>query len=714
VNRTLVTGIAVAVLLLVFPAASRAGSTVPAASASTDAGFGSKVRVRLQLVPQAPASVERVSFGIPLPPGAVTDASVMRVLQAGGAAAVGGVWIQPTLYTYDAAGAVTGIRAVLVSLPRNQITGKFLDVDVYWQSGVGGPQTHAAVPFSAQESWQTAKMNDRSIAFANGVYTLVDGPTKTRQLYKGFEPVVTASFPDGYLAYTGILGPQISRTQLLANPALAGVAFVSNELMTFGDGAVYDEGYGVNANYLRHTVLDADASNPAVYLNDDSEGAKPYNAFEGWLYDRCATFLTAYAHADTVELGRRAMRTCSFYAGRINADGYFIGKPPIDPYTGNPVAPGSPGSYYDDKYSHVRGLYAYYALTGDPQARTAIRNIAKLWRDEQDFVAPYRDGHLRGVDKQWTERLLGTSLEGLIYGYLATGDKSYLAAFKQMFATGYRHISTANQATLDKIDLSHFPPQNCFIHNSAQHGDGAYSTTEPWCSGWMTELVIDPLLRYQELTGDPHVDEIFIRLARQLRDVGTEYFSGDVLGDSFLKPSRCFDRTNKEDPRILTPIYGSGLKIGGQRVNNGEFDDFEHCPDATALLAVALRALKNTGGADNPGVGPFATEGASFLALHNEFAFCARYTFDYHVRTNRDPRLLSQDELAAGYSGGNLKAQTAWLADNKIGYPVHETAPLRKFSWWFNTSMLQYALLTQAGADVSKVSGGHVNPAGCK
>ncbi len=710
-NKAFVTGIVVAALLLAFPAASHAGSP---ATVSTAAGFGNKIRVRLDLAPAASATAQRVSFGIPLAPGAVTDPGTMRVLMAGKQSPVVGAWIEPTLYTYDFAGTVTGIRAVVVSLPRSQIAGKSLDVDVYWHSSVGGAQTHSGVRFSSQASWQTAKMNDRSITFAGGVYTLVDGATKTRRLYAGLEPVVAASFPAGYLAYTGILGAQTPRAQLLANPALAGVAFISDELRAFGDGAVYAEGYGVNADYLRHIVLDADPSDLAVYLNGDPDGAKPYNAYEGWLYDRCATFLTAYAHTDAIELGRRAMRACSYYEGKINADGFFTGKPPVDPNTGNGVAPGTPGAVYDGKYSHIRGLYAYYALTGDPRARVAIRDIAQLWQNEQAFVAPYRAGHLLGVDKQWTERLLGTSLEGLMYGYLTTGDKPYLTAFKQMFATAYRHITTTNQAALDKIDLSHFPPQNCFIHNSAQHGDGAFSTTEPWCSGWMTELVIDPLLRYQELTGDTRVDEIFIRLARQLRDVGTQYLKGDVLGDSFLKPSICFDPKNTEDPRILLPLYGSGLKFGGVRVNNGEYDDFEHCPDASALLAVALRALKNQGGFGNPGVGPFATEGDSFLALHNEFAFCARYAFDNHTRANRDPRTLSQDELASGFSGGDAKAQTKWLDDNRVGWPVHETAPIRKFSWWFNTSMLQYALLTQAGVDVATVSGGHVNPPGCK
>jgi hypothetical protein len=41
----------------------------------------------------------------------------------------------------------------------------------------------------------------------------------------------------------------------------------------------------------------------------------------------------------------------------------------------------------------------------------------------------------------------------------------------------------------------------------------------------MSELLVDALLQYQEQTGDARVDEIFVRLGRFLRDVGTSYFT---------------------------------------------------------------------------------------------------------------------------------------------------------------------------------------------
>jgi hypothetical protein len=253
-------------------------------------------------------------------------------------------------------------------------------------------------------------------------------------------------------------------------------------------------------------------------------------------------------------------------------------------------------------------------------------------------------------------------------------------------------------------------PQN---GSSAQHGEGG-TTLDPWCSGWMTELIIDPMLQYQRISGDDRVDEIFIRLVRSLRDVGSTYFRGDELGDSFLNPKLCFDPGDTENPRILVPAYGAGLRIDGSRLVSGDYSDFEHCTDATALTATAIQALKHQGEFDLRGVGPFATEGDSFAAMHSQFAFYAGfYTFPNHGRFKRDPRNWTSADLAPGYSDGDPAAQEQFINDNKIGFVVHEASPLRKLSWWFNNSMLQLSLLDEAGVAFPQVSGGHVQPTGC-
>ena len=398
---------------------------------------------------------------------------------------------------------------------------------------------------------------------------------------------------------------------------------------------------------------------------------------------------------------RHALRSCSYYSSKISLEaganrGIFTGKPTRD-----------------TKYSHLRGLFAYYALTGDEGALAAGTAIADLWLTDLYFVEPYRQGRIRGPDKLWTERLLGTSLEGLYYGFRLTNDTAYLNAFKELLDTAYRHITTTNQDELVAItqdpNSPPFPPQNCFIHNASQAAEG--SMRQPWCSGWMTELVVDSLIAYQDQTNDPRVDEIFVRLARFLRDVGSSYFSGRGRGDdSFLAPATCYDADAPPTAsRRLVPLYGAGLYASGSRENAGESTDYEHCPDATALTAAAVRGLVRQGKFGRGGrVGPFANEGESFLQLHHEFAACAQTTFFIRNLTSyHDPAVWTSAKLAAGAGD-----PAAFIAKYGIGYPSFVTSPQRKLSWWFNTSMLQFGLLRDAGITIPVLHPGVVQPEG--
>jgi hypothetical protein len=287
--------------------------------------------------------------------------------------------------------------------------------------------------------------------------------------------------------------------------------------------------------------------------------------------------------------------------------------------------------------------------------------------------------------------------------------------------TAYKHITTTNQSELDAItmlggdDYPAFPPQNCFIHNALQHSEG--NATDPWCSGWMTELLVDSLLQWREQSGDNRVDEIFIRLSRFMRDVGTAYFYGNPFYGTFLAPTQCFDPQNTEDPRMITPAYGAGKYMDGQIGNFSDWDDFEHCADTTALTASAALALKRQGTYDQGGpLGPFATEGEAAAALHEEFAFCARLIFTQESRPLRDPRVWKSSDLEPGYQDGDIAKQQAWLVDpakRRIGYPKNQISPQRKLSWWFNMSLLQFGLLESAGIQVPSITAGHVNPANC-
>ncbi len=633
-------------------------------------------RLDIELVRVAPGS-STVSFGIPLRPGLAATTRTIglydgdKPIQAA---------IKPLLFHHDADGRASSLRAILVQFPMSQFRGSVMVVTVAFDESLASPSDVVA-PFASvsTESPETALVTDRTITKTGGSYALTEANTRRVTLFTSREPVVQARFPDGYLADTGILGPLMSASQVAATPGLAGLKFLSDQIGPFVTSATYEDTYPLN---------------PAA----DSVVDPVYN-YEGWLYDRCTTLLTAYAHTGDPVTLRHGMRQCSYYSAKITLTGTNRGI-----FSGKDTA--------DSKYSHARGLYAYYALTGDEGALASLHAIADLWHDDPYFVRSYRAGSVRGADKLWTERLLGTALEGLYYGYRATGDGKYLDAFREMLATAYRHITLTDPAELALLtkdpNVPPFPAQNCFIHNASQAAEG--NKSEPWCSGWMTELVIESLLAYQNQTNDPRVDEIFIRLARFLRDVGSAYFDKNLRNDFFLAPSICYDPGAGVNTRRLVPLYGAGLRADGTRLNNGEYSDFEHCPDATALTAAALRGLVRQGRFDQGGpIGPFPSEGASFLALHHELAACGQRAIEIRDRTvYRDPASWTSSKLAAGASD-----PAGFIAKYGIGYPSHATSPQRKLSWWFNTSMLQFALLRDAGITIPTLRPGAVQPAGC-
>jgi hypothetical protein len=57
-----------------------------------------------------------------------------------------------------------------------------------------------------------------------------------------------------------------------------------------------------------------------------------------------------------------------------------------------------------------------------------------------------------------------------------------------------------------------------------------------------------------------------------------------------------------------------------------------------------------------------------------------------------------------------VASPATFIRQNKIGYPLGNLSPQRKVSWWFNMSMLQFGLLTEAGIAVPALTPGVIQP----
>jgi hypothetical protein len=628
-------------------------------------------------------------FGVPLVRGALADVAAVRVRDPRSKAALAGAAVAPTLYFYETSGQRAGVRALRVELPGATVggaVGATRDVEITWAKDAASlpalpAPAHSYLAASVATN-ETVDVVDREVVSSGGGYELAEKHKQPKVLHPAWEPRAQAHFPAGYLAASGLFGDLLGTSALEHEPALASLRFYSDAARAASKAVTYDLDYA-----------------PSSYPGTGKKGEGGTAAvpdlvatYEAWLYDRCATMLIISAHLDDASLFRHGLRACSFYASEIDERGLFGLKRDEQ------------GKTYDEKYSHARGLYLYYALSGDERAVEALTAMANMWDADPLFAIPYRAGHARGPDKLFTERLIAASLEAAVYGFEATGDPRYWKAAKELFETTYKHITAASADAVNAIVYHPFPPQDCLIHSSMQH-EG--NLNEPWCSGWMIALLAEPLLRYEELTGDRRADEVFVRLARFLRDRGTNYFRGDPLKDSFLAPAMCFDRSKPEGQvRFLSVLYGAGLRPDGTRYIASDWADFDHCPDVTLITAAALRALKRSGGWDRPAPAPFADEGTSILALHHELAYCAFNAFRYYIREHRDPKTWSSRELAEGHG------KPGWVEKNKIGWPTFDVSPLRKYGWWFNGSLEGWAILREAGLDFSTLRPGAVQPAG--
>jgi hypothetical protein len=609
-----------------------------------------------------------ISFGVPIASGELADVSSVRVT-AGGQPLVARV--SETLPDMNAAGQRLGARALRVQLDAGVMSGDTLTIKVSWGGAPAAPSpatTPYADPGTSTLAAATVTTAARSIQSVGGQFALVETSKTQKTLFTGREPRVIARFPDGYLASTGILGPQLAASGLGA-ANLAGTSFLSQQFGAFVESSIYRESYALNPH-------------PSSVTDELSD-------YTAWLYDRCATYLGAYLHHGDVGYLRQGYKACAYYSGKIATSGSSAGL-----FTGKPTP--------DLKYSHLRGLYAYIALTGDEQAMAAAQAIAAMWLAEPTFVAPYRLGHTAGPTKLWTERHLATALEALVYGYQLGGAAQYLSALKQMIETAYKHV-TGNAAALATLNPGvNLPPQNCFIHSGLQQAEKG--AADPWCSPWMSAMLVDPLHEYQRLTGDGRVDEIFVRLGRFLRDVGTSYSTND----RFLAPSACDVPSAGKERRRLVPLYGAGVDAAGVRRTYSDGYDYEHCADASLLAAAAMVSLKKLGQFDTTPVGPFGSEGQSLTALHQELLACAARTFADQTLSDRDPKSWTSAELSAGAAN-----PAAFIDQNEIGFPLRVQMPRRKLSWWFNTSILQLGMLSQAAIGIANVQSGFVQPPGC-
>ena len=239
------------------------GSTCPTPAGDSDSG----VTVGLEAI----ANVNGiVSFGLPLPPGAVEDAATLAVTMAGEPVAA---TVTVLLDELDSTGEPVGVRSVLVQLPAECWTASA--VRSRWPGRAEGSRSRtnrfrsarpAPPPTRRRTSPTTPSKRGPTGRIAGDDRIATRRSSSRRGSRQCWRPSLTGTWrPPASSVPRWPLGE--------VGDDLAGLRFMSDAVTPFGLSAMFQESYPLNAAM----VIDP---------------TDPEDGYEGWLYDRCATFLS--------------------------------------------------------------------------------------------------------------------------------------------------------------------------------------------------------------------------------------------------------------------------------------------------------------------------------------------------------------------------------------------------------------------------------------
>lgn len=305
-------------------------STAAAQAGMAEGGPASSARVAVQL--SASASVAtgtpaHVTFGIPFPPGATTEVSRIRVLDAEGRELPSDVRELLQWRRLGPGSMTPTLRAVLVS---------------------------TAVVFDE------SRQKKIEIEYS--------GPTRSRALeppadvHDTWIPIEQGPDPKEYGQGSGIREPSVYAA---IDPGWLGRSFLRSWMRPVGvdkGWRWYDE---AQLGYARTAVNDVASSvtpgNQIDYLSSP----------EPWQLDRAASLWNVYIRTGDVKWLRHAHRASQFYAQHVGSNGAFTLKT----------------SYADLKYSYGLSILIDYMLTGDASLLPVLESVAAF---ASRFAESYR------------------------------------------------------------------------------------------------------------------------------------------------------------------------------------------------------------------------------------------------------------------------------------------------------------------------------------
>ena len=285
----------------------------------------------------------RVSFGVPLPRGYLSDLALLRVLNESGAEIPIGAKVLLPWRDLGTEQTLASFRSVLIQ------------ADLVFQQGVDG----APAPIALSLEWGAARtMPPVTLSPVKDDWVLVDDANFPAE-HQVYEPLAYAVFsPEWY-------GNNVIKTRTLPFNSHPDMSAYDHAFQLFGDTAI---------NRVDPRVTD---SNLQPYLTQ----------YAGWLFDRTMTLYQLAFRSGEFRYFRAAHRAAQFYASHINAAGYFDLK-----------------SSNDMKYSYGEGLLTNFMLQGDPEIPDRISSMLPAW---DSFASRYTETTNFWTERHAAFKLLG-------------------------------------------------------------------------------------------------------------------------------------------------------------------------------------------------------------------------------------------------------------------------------------------------------------------
>lgn len=424
----------------------------------------------------AGAGTTRVSFGLPLPPGLLTDATKVIVQTSAGVEIPAftralAVWRALPPAEVRCAGVNTtagpGIRSLLVQLDRAFASTAEERIRIIVNAT---PASRLSSEVPVRDTFRL--VNEGTFSASHGVY----------------EPKVYAAIPKEILACAGI--------------GTASAPAGRDTVLAKTDTAQGDFFYTAINEYFGWQV---DPANRIPYQTD----------YEPWLYDRAQVFFNGYVRTGNFDMLREGVRASHFLFNQLYQPG-DCGSLAPERCAGffKLKNPDAADFYKDEKYSYNESLWTWYLLTGDSLPYGIIDDVAVATRyGDSSFDVATLTG-------QFTERNAGNGLLADVIRYEATGETAVRDRVLQ---------AIGSLRAMQQTPAGGLPANGCFNHK------GPDWETEYGFSPWMSALVGHALVRAYQVTGDSRIPPMLSDLANCVLSRGT-YFTTRLDGVSRRVP----------------------------------------------------------------------------------------------------------------------------------------------------------------------------------